>query len=243
MERLDDLQRAGLHLIQDPALFCFGMDAVLLSYWANAYPGEKVLDLCTGNGVVMVLMSDRTKAESITGLELNEKSADLAVRNVALNGLSGRLKVIRGDVRSHRELFAQDTFDAVTCNPPYMIAQHGLTGENPDKTMARHEVSCTLRDVAAAAAWTLKQKGRLYLVHRPFRLAEIIRTLSEYHLEPKRMQLVYPTADKPANMVLLEAVKGGKSGMQVEEPLIVYEKDGTYTGQIHHIYGSEDKRE
>ena len=235
-ERLDDLQRGGLKLIQNPELFCFGMDAVLLSAYAHANEGEQVLDLCTGNGIVMVLMSDRTRASHLTGLEINGQSCDLARRSIALNHLEGRLSVKQGDVRQIRELFTQDSFDAVTCNPPYMIGGHGRTGTNDAKTIARHEVLCCFEDVAKAALWTLKQKGRFYLVHRPFRLAEIIRTLSKYHLEPKRMQLVYPYADREPNMVLLEAVKGGRLGMLVEKPLIVYEKNGDYTDQVTDIY-------
>ena len=237
-ERLDDLQRDGLKLIQDPDLFCFGMDAVLLSSWAQAHERELVLDLCTGSGVIMILMSSKTQAEHFTGLELHEKTARLAQRNILLNRLSDRMEAIQGDVKACKELFRQDSFDVVTCNPPYMIASHGLTGDNDAKTMARHEVACTLEDVAVAASHVLRQRGRLYMVHRPFRLAQIIRTLSDRHLEPKRLRLVYPYADKAPNMVLIEAVKGGRAGVQVEAPLIVYGPDGTYTEQLLAMYGA-----
>ena len=236
-ERLDDLQLDGMALIQNPSLFCFGMDAVLLSSYAGTLKGSRVLDLCSGNGIIPILLCGKSGAGHITGLELFEENIDLARRSAALNGLEGRVSFVRGDVKDHRSLLGEAAFDAVTCNPPYMIGSHGRTGENELTAAARHETRCTLEDVARAAAWALKSRGTLFLIHRPFRLPEIIRTLSAHHLEPKGMRLVCPFAGREPNMVLLKAVKGGRPRMQIEAPLIVYEKPGVYTREVLAMYG------
>ena len=238
-ERIDDLQRNGYRIIQDPARFCFGMDAVLLSGFAadGIKSGAKVVDFGTGTGIIPILLEARTKASALTGLEIQPDSADMARRSVALNGLEEKISIIEGDIKEAGELFAAASFDVVTCNPPYMIGQHGLTNPEAPKAIARHEVLCTFGDVAAQAAKVLRPGGSFYLVHRPFRLAEIMMTLMQHKLEPKRMQLVHPFADREPNMVLLQAVRGGRSRLQVEKPLVIYEKPGVYTQEIYDIYG------
>lgn len=236
-ERIDELQRNGYRIIQSGKLFCFGMDAVLLSGFARVKEGERALDLGTGTGIIPILLAAKTGGEHFTGLEISETSVDMARRSVKLNGLSERMEIVHGDIKEAGELFAPASFDVVTSNPPYMIGQHGLVNPDVEKAAARHEILCTFEDVARAAARLLRPGGRFYLVHRPFRLAELIRTLSEYKLEPKRMKLVYPYVDKEPNMVLLEAVRGGKPRMTVEKPLIVYEAPGVYTEEITGIYG------
>lgn len=236
-ERIDELQRNGYRIIQNEKLFCFGMDAVLLSGFAKVKEGERVLDLGTGTGIIPILLAAKTAGKHFTGLEISGTSVDMARRSVALNGLEERLEIVRGDIKEAGELFAPASFDVVTSNPPYMIGQHGLVNPDVEKAAARHEILCTFEDVVRAAAKLVKSGGRFYLVHRPFRLAEIIRTLSDYHLEPKRMQLVYPYADREPNMVLIEAVRGGKPRMTVEKPLIVYERPGVYCREITELYG------
>ncbi len=236
-ERLDDLQRNHLKIIQNPEKFCFGMDAVLLSGFAKVKPGEKVLDLGTGTGIIPLLLSAKTKAGHLTGLEIQPESADMARRSVALNGLEDRIDIVEGDIKEASALFGMAGFDVVTCNPPYMIGQHGLRNPDTPKAVARHEVLCTFEDVAREAARLLRPGGKFYLVHRPFRLAEIIGILLSHKLEPKRMKLVHPFLDKEPNMVLIEASRGGNSRMTVEPPLIVYEKPGVYTPEIYEIYG------
>ena len=240
-ERIDDLQRNGLKIIQDPGRFCFGMDAVLLSGFASAgiRQGMRVLDLGTGTGIIPLLLSAKTQAESLCGLEIQADSADMARRSVAMNHLEDRISVIQGDIKEADKLFAAASFDVVTSNPPYMIGQHGLTNPEAPKAIARHEVLCTFEDIAAQTARLLAPGGSFYLVHRPFRLAELIVTLSKYKLEPKRMQLVYPYADREPNMVLLQAVRGGKPRMTVEKPLVIYKEPGVYTEEIYGIYGDE----
>lgn len=238
-ERLDDLQRNGYRIIQDPGRFCFGMDAVLLSGFAaeGIKPGSRLLDMGTGTGIIPILLEARTKASHLTGLEIQPESADMARRSVALNSLQDKISIIQGDIKEAGDLFAAASFDVVTCNPPYMIGQHGLTNPESPKAIARHEVLCTFDDVAAAAAKLLASGGSFFLVHRPFRLAEIMMTLMKYKLEPKRMQLVHPFVDREPNMVLLQAVRGGRSRLKVERPLIIFKEQGVYTDEIYDIYG------
>ncbi len=235
-ERLDELQRNGYKIIQNPEKFCFGMDAVLLSGFARAGEGDRVLDLGTGTGIIPILMEAKTRAAHLTGLEIQEESADMAMRSVALNNLQDKIAIVQGDLREAGTLFGAASFDVVTCNPPYMTSNHGLQNPGEPKAIARHEILCTLEDVVSQAAGLLKPGGNFFMVHRPFRLAEIMVLLHEYKLEPKRMQLVYPYVDKEPNMVLIEANRGGRPRITVEKPLIVYKEPGVYMPEIYDIY-------
>lgn len=236
-ERLDELQRNGYKIIQNPEKFCFGMDAVLLSGFARAGEGDRVLDLGTGTGIIPILMEAKTRAAHLTGLEIQEESADMAMRSVALNNLQDKIAIVQGDLKEAGTLFGAASFDVVTCNPPYMTSNHGLQNPGEPKAIARHEILCTLEDVVSQAAGLLKPGGNFFMVHRPFRLAEIMVLLHEYKLEPKRMQLVYPYVDKEPNMVLIEANRGGRPRITVEKPLIVYKEPGVYMPEIYDIYG------
>lgn len=236
-ERVDDLQRNGYRIIQNPQRFCFGMDAVLLTGFARADAGDTLLDLGTGTGVIPLLMEAKCHCLQLVGLEIQEESADMARRSVAMNELSDKIRIVTGDIREADRYFQSASFDCVTCNPPYMIGKHGLANPEAPKAIARHEILCTLEDVATAAAKLLKPGGHFFMVHRPFRLAEIMTTLSQYKLEPKRMQLVYPYVDKEPNMVLIEAVRGGKPRMRVEKPLVIFQSPGVYTPEIRETYG------
>lgn len=234
-ERVDDLQN-GYFVIQDPKKFCFGMDAVLLSGFARVKKGETALDMGTGTGIIPILLSQRTEGKHFTGLEIQAECAEMADRSVKYNCLEERVQIVEGDIKEAAGIFGAASFDVVTCNPPYMIGQHGLTNPHLPKAIARHEILCTFDDVANQAARVLKDRGRFYLVHRPFRLVELMAALTKYKLEPKRMQLVYPYIDKEPNMVLIEACKGGNSRIQIERPLVVYEKPGVYTRDILELY-------
>nr|WP_022772614.1 methyltransferase [Butyrivibrio sp. AE2015] len=236
-ERLDDLQRNGYRIIQDPDKFCFGMDAVLLSGFASAPDGGRVLDLGTGTGIIPILMAAKTGAKELVGLEIQPESAEMANRSVILNDLEEKVKIVEGDIKEAGELFEAASFDVVTSNPPYMIGGHGLQNPDGPKAIARHEVLCDLEDVVKAAARCLKPGGKFYMVHRPFRLAEIMVVMNRYKLEPKRMRLVYPFIDKEPSMVLIEGARGGKSRITVEPPLIIYESQHKYTKEIYDIYG------
>ena len=220
-ERIDELQRNGYQIIQNENGFCFGMDAVLLSGFARVKKGEQALDLGTGTGIIPILLEAKTEGRHFTGLEIQETSADMAQRSVCLNDLQEKVRIVQGDIKSATELFGKGSMDVVTSNPPYMTGQ----------------ILCTLEDVIGQASALLKENGRFYMVHRPFRLAEIMVMMSRYRLEPKRMKLVYPFVDKEPNMVLIEGLKGGRPRITVEKPLIVYEKPGVYTSEIYDIYG------
>lgn len=236
-ERVDDLQRNHYKIIQDPERFCFGMDAVLLSGFAKAKEGDRVIDLGTGTGIIPILMEAKTKASDFTGLEIQPESADMAQRSVELNHLESKIRIVTGDMKEASSLFGAATFDVVTSNPPYMTEHHGITNEKSPKAIARHELLCTLEDVISQAAKLLRPSGSFYMVHRPFRLVDIMVLMREYHLEPKRMKLVYPYIDKDPNMVLIEGLRGGRPRMTVEKPLIVYKEPGVYTDEIYEIYG------
>lgn len=236
-ERIDDLQRNGYRIIQNPNRFCFGMDAVLLSAFAKVKKGEVAVDLGTGTGVIPILLEAKSEGSRYIGLEIQEESADMARRSVALNHLEDKIEIITGDIKDASARLGASSFDIVTTNPPYMIGEHGLTGENEAMTIARHEVLCTLDDILRESSRLLKERGRFYMVHRPFRLAEILSRMSAYGLEPKRMRLVYPYVDKEPNMVLIEGLKGGKPRMTVEKPLIVYEQPNVYTQEVYDLYG------
>ena len=236
-KRLDDLQINGYEIIQHPGKFCFGMDAVLLANFARVKQKECALDLGTGTGIIPILLTAKTEGMHFTGLEIQEECADMAARSVAYNSLESAIDIVCGDIKEAAGIFGAASFDVVTSNPPYMIGEHGLRNPYMAKAIARHEVLCTLEDVVSQASRVLKDRGHFFMVHRPFRLAEIFQVLMKYKLEPKRMQLVYPYIDREPNMVLIEACKGGNSRITVERPLIVYEKPGEYTKAILEIYG------
>lgn len=223
-ERLDDLQLSGYHIIQNPKRFCFGIDAVMLTDFAKVKPGESVLDLGTGTGVIPILLSAKTKGEHFTGLEIQPESADMACRSVAYNHLEDKVEIVTGDIKKASELFGTSSFDVITTNPPYMLNQHGLKNATDAKTIARHEILCTLDDILRESAKVLKEdKGRFYMIHRPFRLAEIMTMMCQYKIEPKRIQFVHPYIHKEPTMVLIEGLKGGKSHVTVEPPIVMYQ--------------------
>ena len=236
-ERLDELHRNGYYLIQNPDLFCFGMDAVLLSGFARMKPGERALDLGTGNGIIPILLEAKTPGQSFTGLEIQAENADMARRSVKLNGLEGKISIVEGDIRNASGIFGASSFEVVTCNPPYIPADRGVGNESRARALARHEILCTLEDCIREAARILPPGGRLYLVHRPFRLTEILARMAQHRIEPKRMRMVYPYADREPNLVLLEGRKDAGPEMTVEKPLILFREPGVYTEEIYEIYG------
>ncbi len=236
-ERLDDLERNGYKIIQNPNKFCFGMDAVLLSGFAKVKKGERVLDMGTGTGIIPILLEAKTEGKHFTGLEIQEESADMARRSVAYNHLEEKIDIVTGDIKTASQMFPLSGFDVITSNPPYMTNLHGIQNPEAPKAIARHEVLCTLEDLVRETSRLLRPGGRFYMVHRPFRLVEIFQTLTAYKLEPKRMQLVHPFVDKEPNMVMIEAIRGAKSMIKIEEPLVVYKAPGVYNDIIYDIYG------
>lgn len=236
-EHIDDLERNGYGIIQRKDGFCFGMDAVLLSGFVQVKEGETVLDLGTGTGIIPILLEAKTKGRKFTGLEIQEEVADMARRSVRLNQLEEKVDIVLGDIKNAGERFARSSFDVVTSNPPYIHSGHGLKNPDTVKAVSRHEILCTLEDVVREASVLVRPKGRVYLVHRPQRLIEIIAVMRTYRLEPKRLKFVHPYIDREANMVLIEAVRGGGAMVKVEKPVIVFEKPGVYTEEIRQVYG------
>ena len=236
-ERLDDLQRNGYKLIQNSKIFCFGMDAVLLCAFSRVDEGDKVLDMCTGNGVIPILLKGRTKGSHFTGIEIQDVNVDMAQRSVEYNNIGENVEIIKGDIKEASKIFGGASFDVVTCNPPYMNDNHGLKNPDSHKAIARHEILCTLEDVVREAAKVLKPSGRFYMVHRPHRLTEIIEQMKKYRIEPKRIRFVHPFLEKEANMVLVEGIRGAKPMVKIECPLIIYDSVGKYTKEVFELYG------
>lgn len=235
-ERLDDLGRKGYQIIQNTGRFCFGMDAVLLSEFVHIKKNECVADLGTGTGILPILLEAKTEAKQFKALEIQEESVDMARRSVCFNHLQDKIEIVTGDIKEAVKIFGAASFDVVTTNPPYMRNEHGLKNPEQAKSIARHEVLCNLDDVIKNGAGLLKEYGRFYMVHRPFRLSEIMDALHRYRLEPKRMRFVHPYVNKDANMVLIEAVKGGGINLKLEPPLIVYTEKGKYTEEVLRMY-------
>lgn len=235
-ERVDDLHRNGYLLIQDPSKFCFGIDAVLLASFAVAKQGERVMDMCTGTGVVPILMEAKTEGKSFTGIEIQPESVEMAQRSVLLNDLQDKITICQGDIKELDRHFGLGSFDVVTCNPPYMQSGGGMVNEYTAKAVARHEILCTLEDVVTSADKMLRVGGRLYMVHRPTRLPEIFSSAVNHHLEPKRMRLVHTYINKEPTLALIEFIKGGRPMLKVEPPIIIYNADGEYTSEIKDIY-------
>ncbi len=254
-ERIDDLQCQGYRIIQNTKGFCFGMDAVLLSDFAKQHikKDANVLDMGTGTGIIPILLAAKTEAKHITGLDIQPQCVDMATRSVLMNELDNRITIVEGDIKVAGNLFPAASFHAITSNPPYMTQSHGLENPYAPKNISRHEILCNLEDVVKNAARLLVPGGSFFMVHKPFRLAEIFSVLMAYKLEPKRMRLVHPFVDKEPNMVLIEAVRGGKSRITIEPPLVVYERgeqlkrydgeminqESKYTKEIYDIYGME----
>lgn len=239
-ERIDDLQYKGLKLIQNKNGFCFGIDAVLLANFAkNMKKCETVVDLCTGNGVVAILLSGKTSASKIYGVEIQEDVANLAKRSVEFNKLDGRVEILNKNLKDLKDSIPSATVDSVTVNPPYMKAGRGVINDENTLMIARHEISCTLEDVVKEAARLLKFNGEFFMIHKPERLVEIFCVMRKYKIEPKRIKLVQPSANKPANLVLIEGSKNAGEFLKVETPLCVYKDDGEYTDEIYDIYEME----
>ncbi len=232
MEKIEDLGINGYKIIQNKDGFCFGSDAVLLSKFAKIRKGSRVLDLCTGTGIIPVLTYALYAPESIDAVEIIPWVAEMAERTMELNGLSEVIRVKNADLKDAPLIYGKKRFDAVTCNPPYMNSGGGVVNPNDDLAVSRHELRCTLDDVVRVSALCLKPTGRLFMVHRADRLCDVITSFRKYKIEPKRMRLVYPNAEKGAVLALVEGLMGGRPQLKVEEPLLMYDSDGNYTQNI-----------
>jgi tRNA1(Val) A37 N6-methylase TrmN6 len=240
-ERLDYLLAEDLRIIQSPSVFAFSLDAVLLARFTYL-PIQKgnIIDLCTGNGVIPLLLSTKTKAQ-ITGVEIQEKLYDMAKRSAEYNKLEHQIQYIHGDIKNMPKELGYNKFDVVTCNPPYFpVTEQTIINESKHFAIARHELYCTLEDVIKVSSQLVKPGGKAAFVHRPGRLVEIIELMKKYKLEPKRLRFVYPKFGKEANTILIEGIKDGKPDLKILPPLFVYEKDGDYTEEVKKIlYGDK----
>ncbi|MBC6316169.1 tRNA1(Val) (adenine(37)-N6)-methyltransferase [Listeria grandensis] len=241
-ERLDHLLAEDLRIIQSPSVFSFSLDAVLLARFSYIpyQKGGRIIDLCSGNGIIPLLISSRTKVP-IIGVEIQERLADMASRSIAYNSLADQIEILQQDLREVVPILGKGKNGFVICNPPYfaMDSTH-VKNENEHLRIARHEVHCTLRDTIQVAADLLKQGGKASFVHRPERLLEIIDIMREYGLEPKRIQFVHPRIEREANTILIEGTKGGKPGVKYLPPIITQTADGEYTAQVRELlYGKE----
>lgn len=235
-ESLEDLQLKGLYLIQKKDAFRFGMDAVLLSGFAAVKPGKRVVDLGTGTGILPILLSAKTKAEKIFGVEIQDEMVEIAKRNVAGNSLEDRIEIISGDIRSLKLI--PGSFDVVVTNPPYTKVKGGLTNPEEKKAIARHEILCTLEDVLKTASALLNYHGEFYMVHRPDRLADITVGMRAFNLEPKLLRLVCPRVGDAPSLILIKGLKQGNPGMKIMPTLVIYNEDGTYTPEACIQYGN-----
>ena len=236
MEIIDTLKN-GYKIIQNSEMFKFGIDAVLLSYFAfnQIRNNENIIDLGTGNGIIPLLLA-KSRAKNITGLEIQAENVKMAKKSIELNQLEEKINIVQGDIKLVSENFSKHSFDSVLTNPPYMINNHGKQNPNDAKLIARHEILCNLEDIISAADFLLKPNGKFFMIHKAFRLPEIFNSMINHKIEPKRLQMILPFTDKEANLVLIEGRKNGNPRLQIEKNLIVYEKPGTYTKMIEDIY-------
>ncbi|MBQ2670218.1 MAG: tRNA1(Val) (adenine(37)-N6)-methyltransferase [Clostridia bacterium] len=235
-EVLDDLQN-GYYIVQKENGFKFGVDAVLLSDFAACARSKSTLDLCTGTGIVPILLAAKTDTQNICGLEIQSDIAEMAQRSVEYNKLTSRVHITCGDLKNAPEIYGRSVFDKITVNPPYMKGGAGLQNSTDTKSVSRHEVLCTLDDVLRVSAQLLISKARFFMVHRPSRLADIMCTMRRYNIEPKRLRFVHPSDGKAPNLLLVEGMKDGGEELKIMPPLYVHNAEGGYTEEIDRIYG------
>lgn len=236
-ESIDDLQLNGLQLIQKEQGFRFGVDAVLLSHFANVKKKHRVIDLCTGTGIVSFLVYGKYKPQEVIGLEIQDDMVEMANRSSKLNDTSDIVKFVQGDLKDKALLDSLGRFDVVTVNPPYKLNNAGILNPNDKLAIARHEIMCNLEDVIVSARRLLKDNGRMFIVHRPERLADIFGLMRKYKIEPKRVRLVQPNTKKAPNILLVEGQRDGGAFLKWEETLYVYDDNGNYSEEINRIYG------
>lgn len=239
-ERIDDLQLKGLRIIQDIHGFCFGVDSVLLANFAQIKKMQKVIDLGTGTGIIPILLAGKTQAEEIVGVEIQENVAEMSKRSILLNDIGDRVRIFNEDIKNCVSVFGKESFDAVTTNPPYKHYGSGLVNPEDTKAISRHEIKCTLQDVLSASSGLLRSGGKLFMVHRPERIVDIIYFMRIYNLEPKTIRFVHPHPGKKPNLLLIEGLKHGKPFLKFMDPLYIHDENGDYTQEINDIYGRDE---
>ena len=239
-ERIDDLQLNNLKIIQNKDGFCFGIDAVLLSDFAKEISNNsKVLDLGTGTGILGILLCGKTKLSKIYGIDIQEDVCNMASRSIKLNNLENKFEIINKNIKDLKDIFEENTFDAIVSNPPYKKDNTGLKNESETKLISRHEITANLEDFISVSSKLLKNNGSIYMVHRPERLSDLFYLLKKYNLEPKKLRMIQSYVDSKPKLVLVKATKNAKSFLNIEQPLIIYNKDGSYTDEILKIYNKK----
>lgn len=237
-ERIDDLELNNLKIIQNKNGFCFGMDSVLLSDFAKSIKNNSmVLDLGTGTGILPILLSAKTNARKIVGVEIQQDVAKMASKSILLNNLQNKIEIVCDDIKNLKNIYDHNCFDAIVTNPPYKKLDTGAINETQYKLISRHEITANLEDFISISSYLLKDKGSIYMVHRPERLVDILSTLKKYKLEPKELKFVQSTPDKAPNLVLIKAVKNSKPFLKLLNNLCIYNNDGEYTQELLNIYG------
>lgn len=236
--RIDDLQVKNLKLYQDPEGFCFGIDAVLLASFASKFikNKDKVMDLCTGSGIIPLLVWAKANPNKIFGVEINEKTFNMANSSIKLNKLEEKITLLNLDINMIGKEYNQK-FDCLTVNPPYTKNNGGLKNEIKDKMIARHEIFCTLEDIIKVSSILLKDKGKFFLIHKSSRIDEILLAMNKYKIAPKEIQFIHPKENEDSNLVLIYGLKNAGSFVKVLKPLIVYKKNGEYTKDVLEYYG------
>lgn len=237
-ERIDDLQcktvyGTELKIIQNPDWFCFGIDAVLLSDFAEVKKGDEIIDLGTGTGIIPILLTSKTYAKHIDAVELQKEVAEMAKRSVEMNGLDNMISIINSDIVGYK---SEKIYDCVICNPPYKAKNSGIINSEDNLIISRHEIYCSFSDVAKTASKLLKYQGKFFLVHRPERLVDIIYEMRINKIEPKKIRYVQSYSGKKPVLVLIEGRKCGNPFLKTEPPLVIYNSDGSYTNEILKIY-------
>lgn len=236
-ERIDDLEFKNLKVIQNKNGFCFGMDAVLLSDFAkNIKRNAIVLDLGTGTGIIPILLCGKAELKKVIGVEIQEEVAKMAKKSILLNNLENKFEILNCNIKELNKIYENQTFDVIVTNPPYKKQDSGMINENKRKLISRHEITANLEDFIKISKDLLKDKGELYMVHRPERLVDIFELMRKYKIEPKELKMVCPNKNKEPNLVLIKGVKNAKPFLKVEKNLYVYDTESNYTKEILEIY-------
>lgn len=239
-ERLDDLNLKGLKIIQNPKWFCFGIDSVLLSDFANKIKKDSfVLDLGTGTGIIPILLCGKTNIKKVIGIEIQEDVFEIAKRNIQINNLENRFEVINDNINNIDKYFSKNEFDVIITNPPYKKNNDGVKNEIKQKLISRHEILATLEDFINVASNNLKDKGEFYMVHKVERLVDIIYYMRKYKIEPKRLRFVFTNKKSKPTLVLINGVKNARPFLKIDSNIYIYDDDGGYTNQIKEIYSEK----
>ena len=236
-ERIDDLEYKGLKIIQNKSGFCFGIDSILLSDFAkNIKNNSQVIDLGTGTGIIPILLSAKSKAKKIVGVEIQKEVAEMAKRSIQLNELQNKVEILNENIINLKKIYEKNIFDIIVTNPPYKKINTGIVNQENKKLISRHEITASLEDFIDVSSYLLKNNGEIYMIHRPERLVDIFYILRQNKIEPKSVRFIHANEYKEPKLVLIKAVKNGKPFLKIEKNLYVYDKSGNYTEEILKIY-------